>query len=92
MKIGGVGSNSVINSYNRNKNTLDNKKINNNMKKDSIEISSLGKSLSKYSIEEETISSKERVETVKEEISKGTYNINSKNIAKGLIDAMKNKY
>lgn len=92
MKIGGVGSNSVINSYNRNKNTLDNKKINNNMKKDSIEISSLGKSLSKYSIEEKTINSKERVETVREEISKGTYNINSKNIAKALIDAMKGKY
>ncbi|NSJ93104.1 flagellar biosynthesis protein FlgM, partial [Coprococcus sp. MSK.21.13] len=43
MKIGGVGSNSAINSYDRNKNTLDNKKVSNNKKQDSIEISSLGK-------------------------------------------------
>lgn len=91
MKIGGVGSNSAINSYDRNKNTLDNKKVNNNKKKDSIEISSLGKSLSKYSIEEGKINSKERVETIRQEISKGTYNTNSKYIAQGLIDAMKGR-
>lgn len=91
MKIGGVGSNSAINSYDRNKNTLDNKKVSNNKKKDSIEISSLGKSLSKYSIEEGKINSKERVETIRQEISKGAYNTNSKYIAEGLIDAMKGR-
>ncbi|BDR72900.1 hypothetical protein K144316041_16080 [Clostridium tetani] len=92
MKIGGIGSNSAINSYDRNKNTLDNRKVNNDKKKDSIEISSLGKSLSKYSIEDDKIDREKRIETIREEISKGTYNINSKYIAKGLIDAMKGRF
>ncbi|QBD87562.1 flagellar biosynthesis anti-sigma factor FlgM [Clostridium tetani] len=92
MKIGGIGSNSAINSYDRNKNTLDNRKVNNDKKKDSIEISSLGKSLSKYSIEDDKIDREKRIETIREEISKGTYNIHSKYIAKGLIDAMKGRF
>ncbi|MCM8710952.1 flagellar biosynthesis anti-sigma factor FlgM [Clostridium sp. SYSU_GA19001] len=89
MKISGVGVNKVVNLYKTNsKSSLKNTS---NSNKDTIEISTLGKSLSSLSLEENFKNSPEKVEKLKNEISKGTYKVNSALIAKSIIDNIKEK-
>lgn len=91
MKVNGISSNKILNSYGDNKKRIESKDIKKGKSSDTIEISSLGKSLSSYSIDEKGVNSKEKVEKIRQEISKGTYNRDSRLIAQGLIDAIKNK-
>lgn len=89
MKINGVGVNKIINLY-KNKNTSV-EKNSVNRDKDRVEISSLGKKLSSLSVDGELMSSKEKIEAIKSELSKGTYKPNSNLIAKSIIDNIKGK-
>ena len=87
MKISGASVNNVINIYEKNKREIiKNKEI---TKNDYIEISSLGKSLSSYGEDVNNISSAEKVERIRMEISRGTYSIDSNILAKSMINAMK---
>lgn len=89
MKVSGAGINKILNLYKSNNKAAEKKAVKTD--KDTIELSSLGKSLSSFKAEEELINSKEKIERLQKEISKGTYNPNSKLIAKGIIDHMKGK-
>jgi negative regulator of flagellin synthesis FlgM len=55
---------------------------------DKVEISDLGKYLSKVSSEEEEILS-ERIKSIKQRIEDGTYKIDSNDLAKKIIEKMK---
>lgn len=91
MKINGISANKILNSYGDNKKRIETKEVKKEKSSDTIQISSVGKSLSSYSIDEKCVNSKEKIEKLREEISKGTYNRDSKLVAKGLIDAMRNR-
>ncbi|WP_027625844.1 flagellar biosynthesis anti-sigma factor FlgM [Clostridium lundense] len=91
MKINGISASKILNSYGDNKKRTEIKGVKKEKNNDTIQISSVGKSLSSYSIDDKCIQSKEKIEKLREEISKGTYNRDSRLVAKGLIDAMKNR-
>lgn len=90
MRVGGVNNtNKIMNTYNKNKN-IESKELKDKDKiKDSVEISSLGKSLITYSSNENVINSSEKVDKIKEEILKGTYNRDSKLVADGILKTIK---
>lgn len=88
MKINGINQIKAINSYNDNKKNVEKKDI--KAKSDSIEISSLGKSLSTYSTDDTYVNSKEKIESVSKEVSNGTYNRDSKLIAEKMLANIKN--
>lgn len=89
MKINGISPNKIVNLYS------DNKKISQArrevIQKDSIEISSVGKSLSSYSLDDKFINSKEKIESIRNEVKSGTYKRDSKLVAAKILDAMKGK-
>ncbi|HCW03413.1 MAG TPA: flagellar biosynthesis anti-sigma factor FlgM, partial [Clostridium sp.] len=58
---------------------------------DSIEISSLGKSLSHMNLDENFQVSEKQIEQIRNEISNGTYNIDSKLVAEKMISFMKGR-
>lgn len=86
MKINGVNPSKVVNLYAQNKKNVDKKEQ--VSKKDSIEISSLGKNLSTYSLDENFVNPKEKIEKLKNQVESGTYNIDSKSIAKKILENM----
>lgn len=59
--------------------------------KDTIEVSKLGRELSSFDNEEVTSISSKRIEEIKSQIAKGTYNVDSKLIAKKMLENMKNQ-
>ena len=89
IKINGVSPNKIISLYNSNKKiqNKDTGKVN----RDSIEISSLGKSLSNMSLDENYEISEKRLEEIREEISKGTYKVDAKLVAQRMINLMKGR-
>lgn len=89
MKISGVGINKVANLYSNNKKVTETKR--DKTSKDTIEISSIGKSLSSLSVEENTVNSSEKVEKIRKELAQGTYKVDVKLVAKKMMDAMKEK-
>ncbi|MDP4145958.1 MAG: flagellar biosynthesis anti-sigma factor FlgM [Bacillota bacterium] len=58
---------------------------------DSLQISSLGKSLSSMSIDNVKISADEKVEKIKAQIANGTYKKDAKLVAQKLYDSMKGR-
>lgn len=88
MKISGITTNNIINPYS------DKKKISStkasSVHGDSVEISSVGKSLSSYDLEGINISSKEKIEMIKNSISNGTYKCDASLTAKKIMDIFKN--
>ncbi|MCI1943967.1 flagellar biosynthesis anti-sigma factor FlgM [Clostridium luticellarii] len=89
MKINGIILNQAVNIYGGNK--KEHETIKNVDKKDSIEISPAGKSLSSYSPENKFINSKEKIEDIKKAVENGTYNVDKKLVAAKILDAMKGK-
>lgn len=91
MRVGGFNNtNKIINLYNNSKSIENKESRDKNKIKDSIEISQLGKSLSTYTTsEDDIINSSQKVEKIKEEISKGIYNRDSKLIADSILKAIK---
>ncbi len=89
MKINGVGVNNVVNLYNSNKKVSSNNSV--KPSKDTIEISSLGKSLSSYTVENSFENSPEKIEKLRKEVSQGTYKADSKLVAKKILDNIKGR-
>jgi Negative regulator of flagellin synthesis (anti-sigma28 factor) len=90
MKVTGTSVNNIVNIYDKNKCHIEkNKEVTN--KKDYIEISQLGKSLSAFGNGEITGISAEKIEQIKMEISNGTYNVDAKLVAEKIIDVMKGR-
>ncbi|WP_040211187.1 flagellar biosynthesis anti-sigma factor FlgM [Clostridium polynesiense] len=89
MNIRGVGSNNLVNFYVKHQTQVENKSS--EYKKDSIEISSIGKSLSSLDIDVPSLDNTAKIEKIKEEINKGTYNVDAKLTAQKLLDIMKGR-
>lgn len=89
MKISGTGINKIINIYEKN-----NKKIEKTKeveKKDSLEISKIGKNLSSFAVDDKKSISQEKLEKIRNEIANGTYNVDGKLVAQKMIDIMKGR-
>lgn len=90
MKVNGANTNNIINMYSYNKKRIEEKAA--GKAKDSLEISSAGKRLSNYA--DGTIkgeNSDEKIERIRNEISKGTYKADSRLTAQKMIDIMKGR-
>jgi negative regulator of flagellin synthesis FlgM len=88
MKIDGV-KNNVISFYKNNTAKIEAKVS--VSKKDTIELSSVGKNLSSLSLDGKLANSKEKIEGIRNEIMQGTYKMDSTLTAKRIIDVMKGR-
>ncbi len=88
MKIDGV-KNNVVNFYK--KNTVKTEAKVNPVRKDSIELSTAGKSLSALSLDGNLVNSKEKIEAIRSKVDQGTYKIDSKLTAKRMMDTIKGR-
>ena len=88
MKIDGV-KNNVVNFYKKNAIKTETKVA--TSKKDTIELSTAGKSLSALALDDKLINSKEKIEAIRNEIKQGTYKMDSTLTAKKIIDIMKGR-
>lgn len=89
MSIDGINRNLYINAYNSNmKNNTNINKVNKVQETDRIEISSLGKSLTDYSLDT-SIDNSKKIADIKNRIESGTYNVDARLTAKSLLNAMK---
>lgn len=89
MKINGVNPSKIVNLYsNQVKNVGKKTEIS---QKDSIQISSLGKNLSSYSLDDKFVNSNEKIETIRNEIANGTYSRDSKLVAAKILEEIKDK-
>lgn len=89
MNVNRVNNNNVINLYNKTKRVGETKQI--EAKKDSLEISTVGKSLSPYSLEDKYVNPDEKIEALRNQISMGTYKSDSTLVAKKIIDVIKGR-
>lgn len=89
MNINSIGPNKVISIYSANK--KETVKETQKTTSDSIEISSLGKSLSNASISNEFELSPERLEKLKNEVQSGTYRPDAKLVAQKMLDSIKER-
>lgn len=89
MKINGAGVNKIVNLYNNNAKAVEKKET--VKKSDTVEISSIGKSLSSYSVDGNFETSAEKLESIRKQISSGTYKSNSEMTAKKIIDIIKGR-
>lgn len=87
MKINSVDPSKLVKLYSNNKKSIEKKEE--VKKSDSIQISSIGKSLSTYSPEANLVNSKEKVDNIKNEIASGTYKRDAKLVAAKVIEEMK---
>lgn len=87
MSIDRINRQSFINAYNLNSNKT--VKSENKVKDvDTIEISSLGKSLKDYSLDS-NINSAQKVAEIKSKVDSGTYSIDARLTARSMLNAMK---
>ncbi|WP_294352339.1 flagellar biosynthesis anti-sigma factor FlgM [uncultured Clostridium sp.] len=90
MNVKGIGSSNIINLYNKNNNKVINKgKVEKNT--DRIEISSIGRSLHDYSLDDINIDNNKKIAEIKIKIASGTYKVDSKLLAQSIIDIIKEK-
>lgn len=89
MKVNNVGVNKVVNLYNVNKKSIDKNSV--QEKKDTIEISSLGKSLSALSLDDTLEKSSQKIEALRKEVSQGTYKADSSLIASRMLHIIKGR-
>lgn len=87
MKVDGINTSNIINSYNKNKGILI-KKVQEVKTQDTIEISALGKSLTNYSLQDNKINNLENVKEIKSRIENGTYNVDAKLTAIRILDTI----
>lgn len=88
MKIDGV-KNNVVNFYKKNTSKVETKVA--SAKKDTIELSSAGKTLSAFALDSKFVNSKEKIEGIRNEVMQGTYKMDSTLTAKKIIDIMKGR-
>ncbi|MEL7597479.1 MAG: flagellar biosynthesis anti-sigma factor FlgM [Clostridiaceae bacterium] len=89
MKISGTGINKIINIYEKNNKKIE--KTKEVVKKDSLEISKIGKNLSSFAVDDKKAISQEKLEKIRNEIANGTYNVDGKLVAQKMIDIMKGR-
>ncbi len=89
MKISGTGINKIINIYEKNNKKIE--KTKEVVKKDSLEISKIGKNLSSFAVDDKKSISQEKLEKIRNEIANGTYNVDGKLVAQKMIDIMKGR-
>lgn len=89
MKINGVNPSKIMNIYSSQAKNVEKKA--GVSQKDSIEISSLGKNLSSYSLDDKFVNSDEKIETIKNQIANGTYSRDSKLVAAKILEAIRGK-
>jgi negative regulator of flagellin synthesis FlgM len=87
MNINPINPSKVVNFYNAQTKKLDEAKV--DKISDSIEISSVGKNMSLFSLEDDFTSSDKKIEQLKSQVENGTYNKDSKLIADKMFDSMK---
>ena len=85
MKVEGISSQGIINSYQKN-NSRAIDKVQKNNSTDSIEISDIGKSLRNYSLDTVDVNRRANIEEIRNRISNGTYNIDAKLTAQSILD------
>ncbi|MBD7909864.1 flagellar biosynthesis anti-sigma factor FlgM [Clostridium cibarium] len=90
MNVKGIGSHNVINIYNKNSNRIVEKEKPIN-RKDTIEISKIGKSLNNYAFDDVDVDNRKKVAELKSKIEKGTYNVDAKLTAQSIIDVIKGR-
>ena len=88
MKINGISQTKAIGLYNDYKKHVEKKEV--KQQGDSIQISSLGKSLSTYSTEDILENRAEKVQSIANEVANGTYSRDSKLVAEKMLDNIKN--
>jgi len=88
MDVKGIGSHNIINLYNKNNNKILPKEA---IKKpsDSIEISSLGKSLTNFSLDGLNIDNASKIAELKSKVESGTYNVDAMVTAKSMMNFIK---
>ena len=89
MNIKGIGSNNVINLYSNVQKKQEN--TTKEVKQDTIELSSIGRSLSSIDMGGYSINNDKKVEEIKLEIEKGTYNVDARLIAQSILDTIKGR-
>jgi negative regulator of flagellin synthesis FlgM len=87
MSIDRINNQTYINMYNSNSNKVT-AKTSEVKVSDTIEISSLGKSLNEYSLNS-GIDNAKRVAEIKNQVESGTYNVDARLTAKSMLSAMK---
>ncbi|MBW9154977.1 flagellar biosynthesis anti-sigma factor FlgM [Clostridium tagluense] len=88
MKIDGV-KNNVVSFYKNNMPKTELKAV--ASKKDTIELSTAGKSLSALSLDSKTVNSEAKIEAIRSEVMQGTYKMDSKLTATRMMDIMKGR-
>ncbi|MBZ9688105.1 flagellar biosynthesis anti-sigma factor FlgM [Clostridium estertheticum] len=88
MKIDGVKNNVV--SFYKNKTPKTEAKLT-AAKKDTIELSPAGKSLSALSLDSKSINSEAKIEAIRNQVSQGTYKMDSKLTASRMMEIMKGR-
>ena len=88
MKIDGV-KNNVVSIYKNNTPKEESKAT--AAKKDTIELSPAGKSLSALSLDSKTVNSEAKVEAIKNQVMQGTYKMDSKLTATRMMEIMKGR-
>lgn len=87
MSINGINNKIYINAYNSRSNKIIGKAVK-VQGKDTIEISTVGKALKNYSLNED-INNLRKISELRNSIQSGTYNIEAKVTAQSLLNAMK---
>lgn len=87
MSIDRINRQSFINAYNTSSNKSV-KNVNKTKTFDTIEISSLGKSLKNYSMDG-SIDNARKVAQIKSQIDSGTYSVDARLTARSILNAMK---
>lgn len=88
MKVNAV-KNNVVNFYKNSASKVDAKVT--TSKKDTIELSSAGKTLSAFALDSKFVNSKEKIDGIRKEVMQGTYKMDSTLTAKKIIDVMKGR-
>jgi len=89
MDVKGIGSHNIINLYNKNSSNKVSAKEAIKKSSDRIEISSLGKSLTDFSLEGLKINNASKIADLKSKVEKGTYNVDAKVTANSIINFIK---
>lgn len=87
MKVDSIRNNSIINSYKQQK-YYEKEKVTKNKPKDKVEISDAAKYLNRTTNDNENIDI-DKINKIKNRIKQGTYNVDSRSLAKKIIEITK---
>lgn len=88
MSINGINRQSYINAYNSKMNkSID--KVSKTKETDRIEISSIGKTITDYSLNTDVLNNAKKVAEIKTKIENRTYSVDARLTARSILEAMK---